>query len=147
MFTLDEVIDLAVKIEQNGERVYREAAETAEPGPIQDLLIKLADNEVEHAKWFTQLRSEVKTETDNPKLYEMGREILNNILGEQSFSLKDVDFSKMGDIDEVLKTALEFERDTILFYNMLSAAVDEDVLPYMKIGKGSGRFYLLTSCF
>jgi len=132
MFTLDEVLDLAVKIEQNGEKVYREAAEKIDPGPIRDLLIKLAEDEVRHVRWFAELREEVDEKIDNPDLYDMGRKILNSILGEQCFSLKDVDFTKMKSIKDVLMAAVEFEQDTMLFYNMLSTAVNEDVLPFMR---------------
>ena len=131
MFTLEEVIDLAIKIEENGEKVYRTASQEVPPGPVQELLLKLAQDEVQHIEWFRELRREIKTSVDNPKLYEMGRSILNAIVGDQSFSLKEAGLAQMDDIRRVLEAALEFERDTMLFYDMLSTAVNEDVLPYM----------------
>ena len=131
MFTLEEVIDLAIKIEENGEKVYRMAAEKAEPGPIRDLLLKLAQDEVEHVQWFRDLKKEAKPTVYNREVYEVGRQILSSIIGDQSFSLEEVKFDQLADTKEVLQVALEFEKDTMLFYNMLSSAVDEEVLPYM----------------
>ena len=131
MFTLEEVIDLAIKIEENGEKVYRVAAEKVMSGPIRDLLEKLAHDEAEHVKWFRKLKQEADRTEENRELYEMGRRILNAIVGDQSFSLGDIELSEITDTKALLETALEFERDTMLFYDMLSTAIDEEVIPYM----------------
>jgi rubrerythrin len=39
--------------------------------------------------------------------------------------MDDADFSKIKDIKALLELSLEFERDTILFYDMIKAFVDE----------------------
>jgi len=131
MFTAEEVIDLAIKIEENGERVYRAASREVTPGPVKDLLLKLAEDELQHIEWFRELRKEIGSTIDNPDLYERGRSILNAIVGDQSFSLREAGLEQMDDISRVLEAALEFERDTILFYDMLSTAVNEEALPYV----------------
>ena len=81
MFTLEEVINLAIKIEENGEKAYPMAAEKAQPGPIRDLLLRLAQDEVEHVQWFRKLKREAETTVDNCELYEAGQQILNTIVG------------------------------------------------------------------
>ncbi|MBW1729303.1 MAG: ferritin family protein [Deltaproteobacteria bacterium] len=131
MFTLHEVIDLAIKIEENGERVYRKAAENMDQRPLQDLVLRLAEDEVKHIEWFSNLLEESRKVLKDPSLHEMGQKILNAILGEQSFSLGEADLTAMKGPKAILETALEFERDTVLFYEMLLGAVDEDALPYL----------------
>jgi rubrerythrin len=127
MFAIGEIIDLAVKIEKNAEKVYRDAAtEVANPSLV-SLLHWLADEEVKHAKWFSELKQKVKKTIDDPQIEDMGRAILQDALGDQTFSLQDVDFSKIEDVENLLERAIEFESDTILFYEMIrSFVVDED---------------------
>ncbi len=74
-------------------------------------------------------------------LEEMGREILNSVLGEQAFSMDDADFSRINDINTLLEISLEFEKDTILFYEMIKGFVDDrNVLAGLdKIIKEEGR--------
>jgi rubrerythrin len=47
-------------------------------------------------------------------------------LGDQAFSIKDADFSKIEDINSLLELSVEFEKDTILFYEMLRAFIDDE---------------------
>ncbi len=54
---------------------------------------------------------------------------INELLGEQSFSLKDVDFSQVERINDLVAIFIEFEEDSILFYEMLHPFIqDEDTL-------------------
>ena len=126
MFTLGEIIDLAIRIEKNGEETYRKAQEEVSNPPLASMLKWLAEEEVEHEKWFTRLKEKVATVAEDPKLEEIGKNILQGVLGDQAFSIKDADFSKMEDINSLLELAVEFEKDTILFYEMLSAFIDDE---------------------
>ena len=47
-------------------------------------------------------------------------------MGDQAFSIKDADFSKTEDINSLLELSVEFEKDTALFYEMLSAFIDDE---------------------
>ena len=49
--------------------------------------------------------------------------MLQRVLGDQTFSLKDVDFSKIDQIEDVIKLAIEFERDTVVFYEMIESFI------------------------
>ena len=118
MFEIKEIIDLALQIEKNGEKIYRKALRHIENPAIYTVLQKLADEELNHIEWFTSLKQSIKSTTDDPKLVEMGKTILNRVLGAQAFSLEDVEFFEISRIDDLLKLAIEFEKDTILFYEM-----------------------------
>lgn len=119
MFAAEEIIDMAIRIEKNGEAAYRNAIENISNPALISLLEWMADEEVKHAKWFLELKEEVATPAKSPFVQEMGREFINGVLGEQSFSLKDVDFSQIDRINDLIDVLIEFEEDGILFYEML----------------------------
>ena len=128
MFTLKEIIDLAVRVEENGENAYRKAQKEVHDPSLASMLQRLADEEVQHAQWFSEMREKVGSEREDPMLEKMGRDILRSVLGDQAFSIQDADFSKMEDLRGLLELSIEFEKDTVVFYEMLSAFVgDADV--------------------
>ena len=129
MFAIKEIIDMAIRIEKNGEAVYRSAMEKISNPALVSLLEWMADEEDRHAKWFSDLKQEVEALSKNPFKEEMSRELLNDLIGEQSFSLKEVDFSQIDSINDLIFTFIEFEEDSILFYEMLKPFIqDEDTL-------------------
>jgi len=125
MFTLREIVRLAIQVEQNGERVYREAQEQAANPAVGSLLGRLADDETKHAQWFGQLEAKIPERAADPDLEKMAKTILSDVLGDQSFSLKDVDLVHMKETQDLLRVAIEFERDTVVFYQMLSSFIDD----------------------
>jgi len=125
MFTLGEIVDLAIQIEKNGENSYRRAQKEVTNRDLASILEWLANDEKEHEKWFLDMKQAINEKLEDPLLEEMGREILNSVLGEQTFSMDDADFSRIQDINTLLEISLEFEKDTILFYEMIKDFVDD----------------------
>jgi rubrerythrin len=125
MFSLGEIIDLAIQVEKNGEKTYRKAQKQVKNRDLASVLEWLADDEKAHVKWFHDFKKGINEKLEDIRLEEMGREILNSVLGEQSFSMDDADFSRIKDVNALLKLSLEFEKDTILFYEMIMAFVDD----------------------
>ena len=125
MFSTTEILDIAIGIEQNGEAVYRDALKIISEPRLVELLTWMADEEVKHAKWFVDLKQNVETESTNPFVEEMGRELFNDLLGEKSFSHKEVDFSKVEKIDDLMAIFIEFEKDSILFYELLEPFIED----------------------
>ena len=126
MFTLGEIIDLAIRIEKNGESTYRKAQKVVSSPILSSMLQWLADDEAEHEKWFTKLKQNVNEKIEDPKFEEIGREMLGGVLGEHAFSLEEADFSCLNDIKDVLELSLEFEKDTLVFYEMLEEFVEDE---------------------
>jgi rubrerythrin len=125
LFSTSEILDIAIGIEQNGEAVYREALEIfSEPGLVA-LLTWMADEEVKHARWFSDLKQDVETKSANPFAEEMARELFNDLLGEKSFSHREVDFSKVEKIEDLITIFVEFENDSILFYEILEPFIED----------------------
>lgn len=125
MFEIREIIDLAIQIEKNAEEIYRNALQLAQDPSVYALLQKLANEEVRHEEWFRKLGREVKSIQDDPQMAELGKTILRGILGDQAFSLREIDFSRIRHVNDVLEIAIEFEQDTIRFYEMLRSMMDD----------------------
>jgi rubrerythrin len=129
MFTLDEILDLAIQIEKNGEKIYRRAQQEVSNLSLASMLSWLADDEAKHEKWFIQFREKIEGTLKDPKLDDMGRSILQGVLGERAFSIEEADFSRIDDLNSLLELSIEFEKDTLLFYEMLGGFIsDEQIL-------------------
>jgi len=75
----------------------------------------------------------VKQKREDPFLDEMHTSMLKDILGNQTFSLKEADVSQIRSVDELVALAIEFEKDTILFYEMVgSFMIDEQARRELK---------------
>jgi rubrerythrin len=128
VFTLAEVYDLGIGIEKNGEKFYRDALKQAWSAPIADMLKLLAEEEVKHVDFFVKRMDAVKQGRENPFLDEMGTSMLKDILGNQTFSLKEADVSKIRSVNELVVLAIEFEKDTILFYEMIGSFMTDETV-------------------
>jgi len=129
MFSIEEIIDIAVHLEKNGETFYREAAESHSDPSIVSRLKWLADEEAAHAETFLAMKASVKIEVDDPSLAEMGRRLFQQAVGQQSFSLSGKGLSEIEATQELINVSIEFERDTAIFYEMLRTFIqDETVL-------------------
>jgi rubrerythrin len=87
MFTMSEIIEFAIRIEENGEKVYRNASEKISDPSLVSFLQWLADEESEHVRWFSNLKGIVKEESVAPKVGEMGRSLLLGVVGDQHVSV------------------------------------------------------------
>ena len=125
MFSAAEIIDFAIQIEQNGERLCREMAQrNIDPG-LASLLEWMAEQEAQHIKWFSDLRLKINITGNMSQLEKFGKGLLKDVIGDQSFSLRDADLSEIQNIKDLLSLLIEFERDTVLFYEMLQTAVED----------------------
>ncbi len=126
--TIQDVVNFAIRIEENGERFYREAAEVITVQSVKELFGRLAQEEVGHRETFQKLLSSLG-DYRPPETYE----------GEYMAYLKDfVDgkavFKEHPTITQLAKTssvggALEFaiqrESDSILYYQEMKKLMYE----------------------
>jgi len=125
LFSPKEILDMAIKLEKNGETVYRQAIAKASSPQIASLLGWMADEEAQHANWFGELKSRLETEDAESFMDEMSRELFDDLLGEKNFSLQDVDFSSAEQVQEMIAVFIEFEKDTVIFYQVLGPFISE----------------------
>jgi rubrerythrin len=132
MFQLEEIIDIAVRLEENAAAVYRQAMARVNGQAFKSVLKWMIEEEKQHAIWFNSLRQQAGIMA-NPVSRAMNREMLAQMIGEQSFSLRQVDFEALTDLDALIDVMVEFEKDTILFYEMLSGFIEApDILAHLQ---------------
>ncbi|MFH1466278.1 MAG: ferritin family protein [Pseudomonadota bacterium] len=127
-FTLDEIFAMAEEIERNGVRFYRRAA--ALDPDHRALFTELADWEVGHERLFQRMRAELVTPelefspTFDP---ENEAELYLQALAEQHVFRRDLDVEALveraGDARRVILLAMDFERDSIVFYLGMKAVL------------------------
>ena len=133
MFSVNEILDLAIQLEKNGESVYRSAVDKVTEPELVSLLIWMADEEVRHRRWFSEVKKNFEAHSVNPFMEEMSQQVFGGMLGDKSFSHRDVDFSKVESLDDLIGIFIEFEKDTVLFYEILIPFIEEnETLEYIK---------------
>lgn len=126
MFTIADICDIAVQIEQNGEATYRKAAANCSDTELADLLNRMANEEGQHAKWFQNLdNSREVLDSEQQELENMGRALLREMVKDKTFSLDADKLSKAENLHAFLEQSIAFEHDTVAFYEMLQGFIDD----------------------
>ncbi|MCF8050690.1 MAG: ferritin family protein [Desulfobacterales bacterium] len=119
MFTIKDILALAVQIESNGEEIYRRALHRNTSKELAELLFWIAEEEARHGEWFEEMGRGAAPEPVEGPLEKMARVMLRSSLEEQSFSLDEADLSRVDEADRLLAMSIEFEEDTVAFYRMM----------------------------
>ena len=125
MFTLTDVCNIAVQIEQNGEETYRWAAHQADDPEQAHVLNWLADEEKRHGELFANIVTERTLTAEEAELEAMGRSLLQDIVRSQTFSLDQKQLAQTSNLEDLLNQSIEFEKDTIEFYEFLIGFLDD----------------------
>jgi rubrerythrin len=125
MFSAQEVFDLAIKIEENGEAYYRQAVQAVGDSSIKELLQWLADEEARHRKYFLELKMAAKPGGEADWAELVSGAFLQSAVSDHAFSLDDIDFFTIRDPGELLRIAIGFEEDSLAFYEILQTFVTE----------------------
>ena len=128
MFTFDDIRAIAVQIENNGESAYRRAAARVDDPRLAELFRWMAEEEQRHGRYFAGIKGARLAEAGAEAAQRMGRELLQEMVKDQTFSLDDDDLAAAVDISAALRQSLAFEEDTILFYQFLSDLIDDAVV-------------------
>lgn len=132
-FTGSEILEMAVRIEENGVRFYTDAGKSAKSREVKDLFLQLAEEEKKHIKVFTGFKSLLPPDeslegydpfTGEASLY------LNALADTEVFTRpgggKDLS-RKVKDEKDALGFAIQMEKDSLLFYYELQKMVrDKD---------------------
>ncbi len=122
MFTLNDLLDIAVTMEKNGEKIYLTAMDQVKSDQLKSLLKWMAQEETHHAKWFSSLKKQTLDNSED--LETMLPDIIKEMMGKKSLSLDEVDFSQIKTTGQMLAVFAEFENDTVLFYEFLEPFIE-----------------------
>ncbi|HBT89605.1 MAG TPA: ferritin family protein [Desulfobacter postgatei] len=124
MFTLNDLFDIAIKMEENGRSVYLNALKQTHNSEIESLVQWMADEEKRHKSWFQEQKGRLSAGSRDLDVMLPG--VIKEMMGENSLSLSELDFSKITTPVKMLQTFIMFENDTILFYQFLEAFVESE---------------------
>ena len=116
---------MAIQLEKNAETFYRAAVANMSTPSLEPVLICLANEERDHKKWFESLKRVAQEAEARGQSVEISSEALRSLVGGQKFSLDEVDLSKIESVQELIELAMEHEKDTIIFYQMLQSFIDD----------------------
>jgi rubrerythrin len=130
-FNLDEVLEMAIRIEENGGAFYRKAAALQSDAENRRFFEKLAAMEDGHKATFTEMRNTLPDTAEGGKVFDPEDELSLYLSamadtqgGEGNPSAAD---SLTGNetLEEVLTTAIGLEKESVLFYVGLKDMVAE----------------------
>lgn len=129
-FNADEVFEMAEQLERNGAKFYHDAAEGDVGQSNKQMLLDLAAMEEAHEKTFKSMRTELTEKEKETTVFDPQGEAalyLRALADTRVFFEKGIDVTSMR---EILKSAIEAEKDSIVFYLGMKDAVSES------LGKG-----------
>ena len=126
MFTVADIREIAVQIEKNGEAAYRQAAGMVKDKAVSEIFAWMAEEEKRHGAFFTAIASDEPLSEEQRELEKMGRQLLQEMVVDQTFSLDKEMLLKTEDFEEALTQAQVLEQDTIMFYEFLLNLVSDE---------------------
>ena len=124
-FTADDVFEMAEQLERNGAKFYRDSAASVEGDSAKELLVKLASMEMDHEKTFIQMRADLAEAEKQSTVFDPEGEAvqyLRALADTRVFFEKQIDTTSLR---EILKAAIEAEKDSIVFYLGMREMVPE----------------------
>jgi rubrerythrin len=128
MFSSHDILNIAIRLENNAEKTYLDARQHALDEELKDLLAWIAREEQHHAHWFDELKNRLSRDEDHHLLAELSRALVEDVVRQQAFSLQEVDFAAILTPAEMIRTFIGFEEDTIAFYEILRTLIDDPAI-------------------
>ena len=126
-FNAAEVYKIAVQIEENGKQFYEESQKKIDVPEVKSLFSELAKQEIEHKHRFESLMAQLPSESSTPTVWDPENELDKYIkmMADDHIFVADVKAQIAGirDAKSALKMAIEFEKDSVLFFLSLEDAV------------------------
>jgi rubrerythrin len=124
-FKASEILEIAIKIEENGEALYRHAVTLTEDEGIKRLFASLADEEVKHRKTFEEMVSKLESyqpqETYPGEYFAYLRAYAENIIFPKEALEEELE--GLYDAEDAVEFAQQREIESILYYLEAKSAV------------------------
>ena len=126
LLTGDEIIEIAMRLEERGESFYSAAAEQATKAEVQELFEELAVQEQYHRRAFQQMGRGAVELALSPEQWDQFQAYTGALLKQSLFDRPDGALSQAveaADEQNALQAALGFEKETLLFFHELRDVV------------------------
>ena len=128
LFEPSEVFQFAIRIEENGEKFYRQMIQKFEEPTVQELFSFLADEEIKHKKIYEEMVSKIEKyepfETFPGEYFAYLRAYADNIIYTQKKF--DEEIANIKNINAAIDYAINAELDSILYYQEVKNLVPEN---------------------
>ncbi len=127
-----DLIDLAIRIEVEGERFYRQAARLATNEEAQKLFTLLANEEIAHRRVFEGLVPAQMMPDIVPETWEQATAYISDTVDRSFFRNADAPIRQVPDgssLSDMLRSAIAFEQQTLLFFSTLRDLVEPSSRP------------------
>jgi rubrerythrin len=126
-FNADDVFEMAEQMERNGVEFYSQAAGSVSDDDAKKLLLEFAEMEKDHEKTFAQMRKFLVDTEKQKTVFDPENEAvqyLRALADTRVFFDKKIDVSSL---ENILKDAIQAEKDSIVFYLGMKEAVPENM--------------------
>ena len=126
LLTGDEIIEIAIRLEKQGEAFYVEAAESAITTRVKVLFLDLAEQERHHRRAFQQMGRDLVELALSPDEWDQFQAYTGALLQQRLFDKPHGALSRAAgamEEGELLRAALDFEKESLLFYYELREAL------------------------
>jgi len=139
-FNADEIFGIAIDIEKNGIQFYEKAREAAAHAPVKEMFVELRAQEEKHLRDLEKMRAELPESARRPTDYDPTDDVYRKREEEVEQYIRDTAdmnvfrkpehveryVSEMGRVEDALRLAIQFEKDSITFYLILKDLTEED---------------------
>jgi rubrerythrin len=126
LLTGDEIVEIAVRLEENGEAFYKMAAQGAKDAGVKVLFEDLAIQEQHHRRAFAQMGRGGVELALSPEQWDEFQAYTGALLQQSFFAKPEGALSQAAeaaDERQALQAALGFEKETLLFFHELREVV------------------------
>ena len=131
-FNAAEVFEIAIQIEENGRKFYEKAQEKIADPEIRAVFDYLAVEEVKHKMKFEELKAKLPESAKESKVWdpedETGRYL--KMMADMHVFRSEADLERrigsIGSGAEALNLAIQFEKDSIVFFLAVQEETDEN---------------------
>jgi len=127
LLSASEILQFAIRIEENGEKFYHHFSKTMENARVKDLFTFLADEEVKHRKIFEGIVSKIEkyepAESYPGEYFAYLRAYVDNIIFREE-KLEE-ELSQIKDAVQAVDFGIRRELDSILYYQEIKNFVPE----------------------
>jgi rubrerythrin len=126
LLTGDEVIEIAMRLEESGETFYMAVAGKATTAGVKALFEELAAEERYHHRAFQQMGHGTVELALSPEEWEEFQAYTDVLLQDSLFARPEAALSRASDAHDertALRAALDFEKETLLFFHELQEVV------------------------
>jgi rubrerythrin len=126
VFAASDIVEVAIRIEENGINFYKFAEQIAKQEEAKKLFAQLAQAEVEHKKTFEKIFANME-KNNPPESYEgeygayLRSYVDNNLIFTKE--VMDKQLAKVKDTSAALDFAIQRELDSILYYHEIKKLV------------------------